>query len=175
LPNNRRPALVAATTRRTAEGEDLAGMRRGGPEHAGEVRIAADHAIERYDVGAWYAFSQGGKISSTKRNTPAVIEPCGLVARSREVCFRGVDVSRMGELSFQQGMVNGTDPSTDVEQRRGGWESPGLYRRDELPGRRIGTTAPIAPEIPTGYAGIKRLRGVAAVTAGHRALPWVDP
>lgn len=55
-----------------------------------------------------------------------------------EVCLRGVDLGGVGKAVIEQRVVDGANPTADIEEGRLGREGAVLHRSEELLGSGIG-------------------------------------
>jgi len=107
--------------------EHLRPVRRGAhqPLH---VRIAADHPVERDDVGGGKLLRELHEVPVEEGHPLAVSPLLGLGAGGLQVRRRDVDGSRPGEAVTEELVGNGAHPAPDVQQR----PVPDALRSDPL-------------------------------------------
>jgi hypothetical protein len=95
-----------------------------GPEESGEVRVAADHPIERNHICRSGGRCRGTEIGVGQRDPGPVPEPIGFGGSDSEIGSRRVDVSRLGKAVVEEGMMDGAEPppiSSRVGAAGSGW------------------------------------------------------
>ena len=82
------------------------------------VVVAADHAIERHDVGRRKGVRERDKIAVDEARPGRVSAALRLLPRHRYVSRRRVDVNRALYSAVEQLVLDDSDAAADIEQQR---------------------------------------------------------
>ena len=140
----------------------------GVPDEQIHVRVAADHAIERDDVSIGKRACQLDEVSTEEAHAVAMPPPTGLVLRRRDVVGRHVDVERLARARIEQGVMNGANPTADVQEGRA--RDAGRAKIvDQEPRAVVRPPSPKTLELPARRLAAELRRDTLALTAGHHA------
>src|SRR5690348_5790778 len=121
-------------------------MRGGGSNEPFHVRVAADHTVERHDIGLRHTWGQHHEVSLEKRDTIRMAVPCCLFLRGPNICGGRIDVNRSGGTGGEQLPIHHADTGTDIEYRQPA-HAISLERIDQEPGGLVGAPAPIPSKV----------------------------
>ena len=152
---------------RVGEGDQAPGMVGGGPEESGIIGIAADHPVEGHDVRGIDGRRDRAEVGVSKGHPIRVPQPLRLGRSDGDVGLGGVNLGGAREAVLEQNVVNDTNPSADIEERRAGGKGTPLHRGQELPCSWIGAPAMKAAQVVIGQPAIELLLGSTAMADGH--------
>lgn len=139
----------------------------GGAKEPGIVGIAADHAIEGNDIGRGDRWSELAEVSVREGRSVRVAKAPRFRHGDLEVGLGRINLSSPGKTVLEQDVLNGPDPSADVEKSRLGGQRGCSQRREELPRGRIGTPPAETPQVVLGDRPVELLVGGAAMAGAH--------
>ena len=132
-----------------------------------EVAVAADHGIQRDDVGRRQVGRQLDDVAVAIVDAIGQAATLGLGAGSRQVVGRCVDVDGTLGAGLQEGDMDGAHPGTDVEQACP-VDALAADDIDQFAGRGVQVAGPPSLQIGLGIQAVVLEAGAVVVAAAER-------
>ena len=156
-----RPDIPAVA--REAEPERVARTLGGQWQERGKIGIAADHPIQRDNVGGLEGGSDGAEISVDEFDLARVSDACGFLSSDVDEGLRSVDVYSAGKALAEQFVMDDSDATANVQDSRASpWPLTQCAQQSTCGWLR--TTASIAAKVLLGSRAIELVFDTAALT-----------